>query len=134
MASKENLRKRIESWHAKLEKEIEKLEMYDKRRDNALLRLSKAVGTNVTLDTYKDYARSNWDLYYSVDSAIDSKEDVKHRIESIKQDIANLQYKLDAISLSIFNLVFLINSTINSQVLLALSLTISKSAISSILG
>lgn len=98
MASKENLIKRIESWNAKLEKEIAKLEMYDKRRDNALLRLSKAVGTNVTLDTYEDYARSNWDLYYPVVNAIDSKEDVEHRIKSIKQDIASLQYKLDAIS------------------------------------
>ena len=97
MASKDVLIKRIEGWKAKRQKQVDRIDMYAKRAENALKKLSKATGDEVTFDNFENYNRSHWDLYYSVHSALDYQEDAKKEIKYIDETITDLKYKLNAI-------------------------------------
>ena len=97
MASKQHLQERIDKWNIKIDGYNEKIAKYEERLAKALKLLSKNVGEEVTVDTYEQYGRIDFDNYMRVSNALDGIETNKRNIRWATREIDDIQYKLDAI-------------------------------------
>lgn len=97
MASKQHLQERIDKWNIKINGYNEKIEKYKVRLEKALKLLSKSVGEEVTVDTYEQYGRVDFDNYMRVSNAIDGIETNERNIRYAEREIRDIQYKLDEV-------------------------------------
>lgn len=97
MASKQHLQERIDKWNIKINGYREKIAKYEDRLAKALKLLSKSVGEEVTVDTYEQYGRVDFDNYMRVSNAIDGIETNERNIRYAEREIRDIQYKLDEV-------------------------------------
>lgn len=96
MATVNQIRKQIETAEKRLAKAERNVEMYDARIDSAIARAAKATGANVTRDNYNETvpARTNFPVWYSIESNFDSKAENEKAVARETREIARLRAAL----------------------------------------
>lgn len=98
MATVNQIRKQIETAEKRLAKAEKNVAMYDARIDSAIARAAKATGCNVTRENYNETvpARSNFPVWYAIESNFDSKAENEKAVARETREIARLNEQLAA--------------------------------------
>lgn len=97
MASKQHLQERIDKWNVKINSYREKIAKYEVRIPKILAMLSKSVGSNVTIENWENYWRVDFENCSRLSNALDGIDTNVRNIKYAEREIADIQYKLDAI-------------------------------------
>lgn len=103
MATINQIKKQIETANKRLEKNNERVTMYANRIEKGLAKVEKYTGKQVTVDNYESALNlkggnsKDWDLYFSLSSAIDSKAENEHNVLREQRNIKHLTEELQSI-------------------------------------
>lgn len=103
MATINQIKKQIETANKRLEKNNERVTMYANRIEKGLANVAKHTGKQVTVDNYESALNlkggntKDWDLYFSLSSAIESKAENEHNVLREQRNIKHLTETLQSI-------------------------------------
>lgn len=103
MATINQIKKQIETANKRLEENNERVVMYANRIEKGLAKVAKYTGKQVTVDSYesalnlKDGNTKDWDLYFSLSSAIELKAEKEHNVLREQRNIKHLTETLQSI-------------------------------------
>lgn len=103
MATINQIKKQIETANKRLEENNERVTMYANRIEKGLAKVAKYTGKQVTVDNYesalnlKGLNTKDWDLYFSLSSAIYSKAENEHNVLREQRNIKHLTETLQSI-------------------------------------
>lgn len=102
MATINQIKKQIETANKRLEENKERVVMYAGRIGKGLAKVAKYTGKQVTVDNYESALNLNgntkdWDLYYSLRSAIELKAEKEHNVLREQRNIKHLTETLQSI-------------------------------------
>lgn len=96
MATINQIKKQIETANKRLQKNKERVEMYGKRVEKGLAKIAKYTGKEVTADNWtsaldlKGSNQKDWDLYFSMNDAVDYKLENQRKVLNEQNNIINL--------------------------------------------
>lgn len=103
MATINQIKKQIETANKRLEENNERVVMYANRIEKGLAKVAKYTGKQVTVDSYesalnlKDGNTKDWDLYFSLSSAIELKVEKEQNVLREQHNIKHLTETLQSI-------------------------------------
>lgn len=103
MATINQIKKQIETANKRLDENNERVVMYANRIGKGLAKIAKYTGKQVTVDNYesalnlKDGNTKDWDLYFSLSSAIELKAEKEHNVLREQRNIKHLTETLQSI-------------------------------------
>lgn len=96
MATIKQIKSQIETANKRLQKNKERVEMYGKRVEKGLAKIAKYTGKEVTADNWtsaldlKGSNQKDWDLYFSMNDAVDYKLENQRKVLNEQKNIINL--------------------------------------------
>ena len=101
MATINQIKKQIETANKRLEENKERVVMYAGRIGKGLAKVAKYTGKQVTVDNYESALNlkgntKDWDLYYSLSSAIELKAEKEHNVLREQRNIKHLTETLQS--------------------------------------
>lgn len=103
MATINQIKKQIETANKRLEENNERVVMYANRIEKGLAKVAKYTGKQVTVDNYESALNlkaentKDWDLYFSLSSAIELKAEKEHNVLREQRNIKHLTETLQSI-------------------------------------
>lgn len=100
MATINQIKKQIETANKRLEKNNDRVTMYASRIEKGLAKVAKYTGKQVTADDYENALdlkggnAKDWELYFSLNAAIDSKAENEHNVLKEQRNIQLLTAQL----------------------------------------